>query len=68
MQEGLKGGLTDYYSVAVVKKGTLPDVYHLRDLRNKNDCFACVGSQTGWNISMSPLLKEENLKIVEFSQ
>ena len=65
MQEGLEGGLTDYYSVAVVKKGTLPDVYHLRDLRNKKACFAYVGSQAGWNIPMYTLLKEGNMKIVD---
>jgi melanoma-associated antigen p97 len=50
MQETLDGGLTNYYAVAVVKKGSLPDVYNIRDLRNKKACFAYVGSQAGWNI------------------
>lgn len=50
MQETLEGGLSNLYAVAVVKKGTLPDVHHIRDLRNKKACFAYVGSQAGWNI------------------
>lgn len=50
MQETLEGGLNNYYAVAVVKKGTLNDVHHIRDFRNKKACFAYVGSQAGWNI------------------
>lgn len=50
MQETLEGGLSNYYAVAVVKKGSLPDVHHIRNLRNKKACFAYVGSQAGWNI------------------
>jgi hypothetical protein len=50
MQETLDGGLSNYYAVAVVKTNTLSDVHHIRDLRNKNACFAYVGSQAGWNI------------------
>jgi ABC-type phosphate/phosphonate transport system substrate-binding protein len=50
MQETLEGGLSNYYAVAVVKKGSLPDVHHIRHLRNKKACFAYVGSQAGWNI------------------
>lgn len=50
MQETLEGGLSNLYAVAVVKKGTVPDVYNIRDLRNKKACFAYVGSQAGWNI------------------
>lgn len=50
MQETLEGGLSNYYAVAVVKKDSLPDVHHIRDLRNKKACFAYVGSQAGWNI------------------
>ena len=34
---------TDYYhSVAVVKKGSLPDVYNMHDLRGKKACFPKV--------------------------
>lgn len=50
MQETLDGGLSNYYAVAVVKTGTLSDVYHIRNLRNKKACFPYVGSQAGWNI------------------
>lgn len=50
MQETLEGGLGNYYAVAVVKANTLPDVNHIRDLRNKKACFPYVGSQAGWNI------------------
>lgn len=50
MQETMDGGLTDYYAVAVIKKNTMNDVYHLRDLRNKKACFSYVGSQAGWNL------------------
>lgn len=50
MQETLDGGLSNYYAVAVIKTDTIPDVHHLRDLRNKKACFSYVGSQAGWNI------------------
>jgi melanoma-associated antigen p97 len=50
LQEGFEGGFTNYYAVAVIKKDTLPDVHHLRDLRNKKACFAYVGSQAGWTV------------------
>lgn len=50
MQEQLESGLSNYYAVAVIKKDTLPDVHHIRDLRNKKACFAYVGSQAGWNV------------------
>jgi melanoma-associated antigen p97 len=52
MQEALEDGLTNYYAVAVIKKDTLPDVHHIRDLRGKKACFSYVGSQAGWNIPM----------------
>lgn len=50
MQEVFDGGFTNYYAVAVVKKGTLPDVTSIRDLRGKKACFSEVGSQAGWTI------------------
>lgn len=50
MQETLEGGLSNYYAVAVVKTNTLPDVHHIRDLKNKKACFPYVGSQAGWNV------------------
>jgi len=50
LKETYEGGFKYYYAVAVVKKGSMPDVTHLRNLRGKRACFAGVGSQAGWNI------------------
>lgn len=50
MQEAFEGGFTNYYAVAVVKRGTLPEVSSIRDLRGKKACFSEVGSQAGWTI------------------
>lgn len=56
MQEVFEGGFTNYYAVAVVKKGTLPDVASLRDLRGKKACFSEVGSQAGWTIPIDRVI------------
>lgn len=50
MQEAFEGGFTNYYAVAVVKRGTLPDVTSISQLRGKKACFSEVGSQAGWTI------------------
>lgn len=50
MQEKFEGGFTNYHAVAVINKGTLNDVYSLRELRNKRACFPWVGSLAGWII------------------
>lgn len=50
MQEAFDGGFTNYYAVAVVKQGTIPEVTSIRDLRGKKACFSEVGSQAGWTI------------------
>lgn len=50
MQEAYEGGFNFYYAVAVVKKGSLPDVASLRELKGKKACFSGVGSQAGWTI------------------
>lgn len=47
-QEVLEGGFKFYYSVAVVKKGTLPDVQSIRDLKYRKACFSGVGTMAGW--------------------
>ena len=39
-----------YYSLAVIKKGTLPYVNSMNDLRGLKACFAKVGSLAGWTI------------------
>uniref|UniRef100_U5EEQ2 Putative transferrin 2 n=1 Tax=Corethrella appendiculata TaxID=1370023 RepID=U5EEQ2_9DIPT len=65
MQESHDGGFTNYYAVAVIKQGTLPEVRHLRDLRNKRACFSRVGSQAGWTIPIYTLQREGDMKIVD---
>lgn len=65
MHETVEGGLSEYYAVAVIKKGNLSDVHSLYDLRNKKACFAYVGSQAGWNIPIYTLMKEGGMKIVD---
>lgn len=57
MQESFDGGFVNYYSVAVIKKDTLPDVRSIRDLRNKRACFPEVGSQAGWTIPIHTVRK-----------
>lgn len=39
-----------YYSLAVVKKGTLPYLNTMQDLRGAKACFSRVGSLAGWTI------------------
>jgi len=46
-------GSTEYYSVALIKKNTLNDVYNLGNLKGKKACFAGVGTQAGWNIPIN---------------
>lgn len=65
-QEVLEGGFKFYYSVAVVKKGTLLDVGSIRDLRGKKACFAGVGTMAGWvlpirTVSFISLSVKENV-------
>lgn len=49
LQEGHLNSSVDYqYAVAVVKKGSLPDVTSLYNLRGKKACFAGVGTLAGW--------------------
>ena len=48
MQEVYENQMSYQYSVAVIKKGTLLNVYSLRDLRGKKACFAGVGTLAGW--------------------
>lgn len=44
---------TKYYSVALIKKNTLRDVYNIGHLKGKKACFAGVGTQAGWNIPIN---------------
>ncbi|XP_012269502.2 melanotransferrin [Athalia rosae] len=65
MQEILDSGLNYQYAVAVVRKGTLPDVLTLNDLRGKKACFAGVGTQAGWIIPIQTLMLEGGMKVID---
>uniref|UniRef100_T1GTP7 Transferrin-like domain-containing protein n=1 Tax=Megaselia scalaris TaxID=36166 RepID=T1GTP7_MEGSC len=65
LQEKITGGFTNYYSVAVLKKGTLPNVHSLRDLRNTRACFPWVGSLAGWILPIYTLLREGGMEITD---
>lgn len=65
MQEVLKDGSKHYYSVAVMKKGSLPEVTHLAHLRGKKACFAGVGTQAGWVVPVDMLMREGGMEIID---
>lgn len=50
MQEIYESGVNYQYTVAVVKKGSLPDVQALENLKGKKACFAGVGTLASWII------------------
>lgn len=47
MQEIYGNNQGFYYSVAVMKRGTMPDVRYLSDLKGKRACFPGVGIHGG---------------------
>lgn len=47
-QEVFMDGLKHYYAIAAVKKGAIPEVQSLYDLRGKRACFAGVETFAGW--------------------
>ena len=49
----------------MIKKGSLTNVRHLKDLRNKHACFAGVGTQAGWTIPLYNLVEQEVMKITD---
>lgn len=57
MQEIYESGVNYQYAVAVIKKGSLPDVQSLLDLRRKKACFAGVGTLAGWVIPINTVSK-----------
>ncbi|XP_060857598.1 transferrin 2-like isoform X2 [Metopolophium dirhodum] len=65
MQQIFEDGSTEYYSVALIKKNTLKDVYNLGDLKGKKACFAGVGTQAGWNVPINTLISKGYMKIVD---
>lgn len=48
------------YAVAVLRKGSLPDVLSIRDLRGKKACFAGVGTQAGWVLPIHTVFQSFN--------
>ncbi|BES96762.1 TR_FER [Nesidiocoris tenuis] len=54
-----------YYSVAVIKKGGLPDVSSLYGLRGKKACFTEVGTLAGWVLPINMLMKRGGLQIAD---
>ncbi|XP_060858920.1 transferrin 2-like [Metopolophium dirhodum] len=65
MQQIFEDGSTEYYSVALIKKNTLKNVYNLGDLKGKKACFAGVGTQAGWNVPINTLISKGYMKIVD---
>ena len=43
--DGIQGTTDYYHSVAVIKKGSLPNVFNMHDLRGAKACFPKVGIQ-----------------------
>ncbi|CAL7939253.1 unnamed protein product [Xylocopa violacea] len=64
-QEVDESGITYQYAVAVVRKGSLPDVQSLSDLRGKKACFAGLGTLAGWVIPIHTLMKQGGLEIID---
>lgn len=65
MQEIYESGVNYQYAVAVIKKGSLPDVQSLHDLKGKKACFAGLGMLASWVIPIYMLMKEGGLEIVD---
>ncbi|KAK6621973.1 hypothetical protein RUM44_001780 [Polyplax serrata] len=65
IQETYDNRQRDYYSVAVIKRGSLPDVRRLEHLRGKKACFAGVGTLAGWTIPIYTLMKHGKMEIID---
>nr|XP_003703507.1 PREDICTED: melanotransferrin isoform X1 [Megachile rotundata] len=65
MQEIYESGVNYQYAVAVIKKGSLPDVQSLQDLRGKKACFPGLGMLAGWIIPIYTLMKQGGLEIID---
>lgn len=57
MQEIYESGVNYQYAVAVIKRGSLPDVQSLYHLRGRKACFAGVGTLAGWVIPINTVSK-----------
>ncbi len=54
-----------YHSVAVIKRGSMPDVQTLSDLRGMQACFPKVGSLAGWTVPIYKLIDTGVMDIVD---
>ncbi|KAJ8686639.1 hypothetical protein QAD02_022433 [Eretmocerus hayati] len=64
-QEVYDNRLKHQYAVAVIKKGSLPDVTHISNLRGKKACFAGVETLAGWVTPIYNLMRRGNLGIAD---
>ncbi|KAK2580797.1 hypothetical protein KPH14_011531 [Odynerus spinipes] len=65
MQEIYESGVNYQHAVAVIKKGSLPDVQTLNDLRGKKACFAGVGTLGSWVIPINTLMKQGGMEVID---
>ena len=56
LREVYDGGRDYHHAVAIIKRGDLPGLRSLADLRGSHACFAGVGTQAGWTIPLYNLL------------
>lgn len=54
-----------YHAVAVLKKGGLPNLRTLEDLRGTHACFAGVGTQAGWTIPLYQLIRNKTMPVID---
>ena len=56
------GETTDYYhSVAVIKKGSLPNVFNMHDLRGAKACFPKVCLKLNHVLNLVEIVKSKNI-------
>jgi hypothetical protein len=56
---------SDYYSVAVVRRGSQLSAQGIGGLRGANSCNGGVGTSSGWNMPISTLIEKQLLEIVD---
>ncbi|KAL3271858.1 hypothetical protein HHI36_022328 [Cryptolaemus montrouzieri] len=64
-QEVLANGQREYYSVAVIKRGSLPDETSLYNLRGKKACLPGIQTYAGWVLPIYTVSRTELVKKVD---